>query len=186
MSRVLPIAIYTLSLGNTQGKWRVLWEFQFSVHKAWKTEWAPWRGVLNGNVFPTGSDYILEHGAFPKQNNSAPSSVIRHWDRVPGLCLSLYCKTQSQTVWTRRGISHLQKTFIPPDIKPAGAWVTQLRPPLSAKSDKAGRLVQGCAERGAPYSKIKVGRNIIRRNKGYLYARTRALSFQNPITFLLY
>lgn len=44
--------------------------------------------------------------------------------------------------------------------------------PLSPKSDKEGRLVQGCAERGAPYSKAK-GRKEDYKNKGYLYARTR-------------
>lgn len=154
--------------------------------KSVKDRMGPLEGFLNGNIFPTGSDYILEHGASPKQNNSVPSSVIRLWDRVPGLCLSLCCKAQSLVVWTRRGISHLQKAFIPPDIKPAGTWVTQLWPPLSAKSDKEGRLVQGCAQRGGPYSKIKIGRRIIRKNKGYLYARSRVLSFQNPVTFLLY
>lgn len=123
----------------------------------------------------------------PSRTTQSPAQSsgieIEYQDSVS---IFLYYKTQSQAVWTRRGISHLQKTFIPPDIKPAGAWVTQLWPPLSAKSDKEGRLVQGCAERGGPYSKIKVGRRIIRKNKGYLYARTRALSFQNPITFLLY
>lgn len=122
---------------------------------------------MNGNVFPTGSDYILEHGASPGRTTESPTqSSGTEAEYQDSVCLSV--AKLSQAVWTRRGISHLQKAFIPPDIKPAGAWVTQLWPQLSAKSDKEGRLVQGCAERGGPYSKIKVGRRIIRKNISYM------------------